>query len=153
MPADAAAFLKEMGGFMATRDAANRPTAVESMMLELDPESGVGEIAAAVRYARNTVDNLRDNGRFALVISKVWGDHRSVQVKGRCLDVRGPVQDPERIAPRTEELARMLTTFGLPARVAEDYRSIRYDLYYLVRVQVDEVFDQTPGPGAGRLVS
>src|SRR5262249_51050754 len=90
VPADTAAFLTELPGFLATRDAANHPTAVEAVVLHLDPEAGVGEIAADARFARNTAANLRDNGRFALVISRVWEDHRSVQIKGRCLEVKEP---------------------------------------------------------------
>jgi hypothetical protein len=152
VPAAAAEFLLELGGFMATRDAENRPTAVEAVVLELDAESGIAEVAANVRFARNTVGNLRANGRCAVVISRAWADHRSVQIKGRCLDVRGPVLDPERIGPRTEVLAKVLVTFGLPQKVADDFRKIRYDPHYLVKVQIDDVFDQTPGPGAGRRV-
>lgn len=152
VPPDTAAFLMELGGFMATRDGRNRPTAVEAVVLELDPESGVAEVAANVRFGRNTADNLRDNGRCAVVISRAWADHRSVQIKGRCLDVRGPVVDAERIGPRTEVLANVLVTFGLPQKVADDFRKIRYDPHYLVKVQIEEVFDQTPGPGAGKRI-
>jgi hypothetical protein len=152
VPANQAAFLMEMGGFMATRDAANRPTAVESVMLALDPETGVAEIAADARFARNTAANLRDNGRFALVVSRAWDDHRSVQVKGRCLDIVGPVYAPERIGPRLEALAVVLGTFGLPPEVADNYRSLRNDPHYLLQVQIDEAYEQTPGPGAGRRI-
>jgi hypothetical protein len=153
VPADAAAFLMELGGFMATRGADNRPEAVEAVVLELDAEAGIAEIAANVRFARNTLANLEDNGRVAVVISRAWNDHRSVQIKGRCLEVRGPVIDPMRIGPRTEVLAAVLGSFGLPPEVADNFRKIRYDPHYLVRAEIDEVFDQTPGPGAGRRLS
>ncbi len=152
VPPEAAEFLLELGGFLATRDAQNRPTAVESVVLELDAESGVAEIGADARFARNTVENLRDNGRFALVITRAWGNHRSVQIKGRCLDVRGPVVVPERIGPRTEVLAGKLADFGVPPIVADNFRKIRHDPHYLVKVQIDEVFEQTPGPGAGKRI-
>jgi hypothetical protein len=152
IPAETAQFLLEHGGLMATRDAANRPTAVEAVLLELDAETGIGGIAAFARFARNTAANLRDNGRFALMISRPWNDHRSVQLKGRCVEVREPVVDPERIGPRTELFAAVLESFGLPQQVADDFRRMRFDSYYLVRVEIEEVFDQTPGAGAGRRI-
>src|SRR5262245_41347006 len=129
---------------MATRDANNRPEAVEAVVLELDAEAGIAEVAADARFARKTFANLKDNGRVAVVISRAWKDHRSVQIKGRCLEVRGPEFDAERIGPRTEVLAGVLTTFGLPQAVADNFRKIRYDPHYLVRMQIDEVFEQTP---------
>lgn len=137
---------------MATRDAENRPTAVEAAVLDLDPEAGIAEVAANVRFARNTLANLRENGRVAVVITRAWADHRSVQIKGRCLEVAGPVVAPERMGPRTEVLASVLGSFGVPQQVADDFRSIRYDPHYVVKVQIDEIFDQTPGPGAGKRV-
>jgi len=151
--ADTVAFLRSLPGFMATRDGENRPTACESILLELDPETGVGEVAAAARYARQMTANLRDNGRFALVVSRVWHDHRSAQIKGRCLGVQGPLQSPERVRPAIEGFAVMLETFNLPPRVVRDFRANEADRWYLVRVQVEEVFDQTPGPGAGKRLS
>jgi hypothetical protein len=153
VPADTAAFLTELPGFLATRDATNHPTAVEAVVLHLDPEVGVGEIAADARFARNTAANLRDNGRFALVISRVWEDHRSVQIKGRCLEVREPVFAPERILPVLDGLTPVLRRFGLPPEVADNYRKLQFDPHYLVKIQIDELYDQTPGPGAGRRVS
>jgi hypothetical protein len=148
--ADTVEFLKSLTGFLATRDGANRPTACESILLALDPETGVGEIAANARFARQMTANLRDNGRFALVVSRAWADHRSAQIKGRCLSVDGPVRDPRRVRPAIEALAVVLESFNLPARVPRDFRAQEIDPWYLVRVQVDEVFEQTPGPGAGR---
>src|SRR5262245_14222057 len=150
VPADAAAFLTELGGFLATRDAQNRPEAVEAVVLELDAEAGIAEIGADSRFVRKTIANLEDNGRLAVVITRAWKDHKSVQIKGRCLEVRGPVVDPERIGPRTEVLATVLPTFGVPESVADNFRKLRHDPHYLVRMQIDEVFEQTPGPGAGR---
>jgi hypothetical protein len=118
--------------------------------MDLDPETGVGEVAAVARYARGMPANLRDNGCFAVVVSRSWGDHRSVQIKGRCLGVSGPVQVAERVRPAIEGLAVMLDSFKLPPRVARDFRAGESEPFYVVRVQVEEMFEQTPGPGAGR---
>jgi hypothetical protein len=148
--ADTVAFLKSLTGFLASRDANNRPTACECVVMELDPETGVGEVAAVARFARKMTANLGDNGRFAVVVSRMWGDHRSAQIKGRCLGVSGPVRIPERVGPAIEGLAEVLDTFSLPPRVARDFRAHGDEPWYVVRVQVEEVFEQTPGPAAGR---
>ena len=148
--ADTVAFLRSLTGFLATRDVANRPTACECVVMDLDPETGVGEVAAVARFARQMTANLRDNGRLAVVVSRAWGDHRSVQIKGRCLGVSAPVQVPERVRPAIEGLAVVLDSFKLPPRVARDFRAGESEPFYVVRVQVEDVFEQTPGPGAGR---
>jgi hypothetical protein len=150
VPADTVAFLQSLTGFLATRDRENRPTACECIVLDLDPETGVGEVAAVARFARQMPENLRDNGRFAVVVSRAWKDHRSAQIKGRCLGVSGPVRIPERVRPAIEGLAAVLDTFTLPPRVARDFRAGEAEPLYIVKVQVEEVYVQTPGPGAGK---
>jgi hypothetical protein len=47
----------------------------------------------------------------------------------------------------------VLGDFGVTAEVAEHYRDLRSDPHFMVRMHVEEVFDQTPGPGAGRAAS
>lgn len=61
------------------------PRPSRTALLELDADTGIGEIAANLRYARRTADNLRENGAFALVVSRPFADHKSIQIKGRCL--------------------------------------------------------------------
>lgn len=150
VPKETATFICQTTGWLATRDAANHPIAVEAIMVDLDPESGVGEIAAFSRFARHTEANLRENACFALLASRTWGDHRSVQIKGRCTELRGVVRDPSRVAGPLNALADALLSFGLPFETTEKTRNIAGEPYQSVRVQVDEVYDQTPGPGAGR---
>src|SRR5262249_37003912 len=140
--ADTVDFLRSLTGFLATRDVANRPTACECIVLDLDPETGMGEVGAVARWARHMTANLHDNGRFAVVVSRAWGDHRSVQIKGRCLGVSGPVSVPERVRPAIENLAVMLDGFHLPVAVARDFRASAAFPLYLIRVQVEEVFEQ-----------
>ena len=150
--ADTIAFMRSLPGYLATRDATNQPTAVEAAVLELDPDTGVGEIAANLRYARGTADNLRDNGAFAMEVSRPFGDHRSVQIKGRCLGVTGPGHMPDRLRGCIDGLAAELTSLGVSKEVADAYRTLERDAYYLVSIQIDEVYEQTPGPDAGRRV-
>lgn len=51
-----------------------------------------------------------------------------------------------------EGSANELDSLGIPTQVADAFRSIINDLYYVVSVQVEEVYAQTPGPGAGKRV-
>ena len=152
IPAHVVAFLGELsGGMFATRDAQNRPTLCETLILSVDAETGICELAMVARFARNAAENLADNGRFAFITSRVWGDHHSVQLKGTCLEVRGPWCDP-RQAASAETLVRAFMKLGYHEDAVGNFRTMGADPAWQLRVQIDEVFDQTPGPGAGRPV-
>ena len=151
IPADVVEFVKDNGGFLATRDAQNRPTAAEAGVIAIDAETGVAEIAANVRFARRMVDNLRDNGLFALNCTRPWGDHRSMQMKGRCLEIQGPLLIAERLERAISGLRDALTSFGVSQQVADDFGRSPREPQWVLKVQIEEMFDQTPGPGAGRV--
>jgi hypothetical protein len=153
VPAELVDFILDHGGFLATRDAHNRPTAVEASVVGLAPETGMAEIAANARFARRMPDNIRDNGVFAMSCTRPFGDHRSVQLKGQCLDLQGPMDAAERLARSIGTLHRALHTFGVPQRVIDDYGRVRFEPSWLLRVRIDEVFDQTPGPSAGKALA
>ena len=148
VPAEIVEFILDHGGFVATRDARNRPTACEASVVALDAEGGIAEIAANARFSRRLPDNIRDNGVVAMSCTRPFGDHRSVQLKGRCVEMRGPMRVPT-LARSIETLHRALPTFGVPQRVIDDYGLVKDEPCWVLRVRIDEVFDQTPGPAAG----
>lgn len=92
-----------------------------------------------------TLENARDNGRLAVCFTSV--DHRSYQVKGRFLDVRA-ADDAERraIERYRAALAQHFGAVGLPPRLVH-----RMNVWpaHAVRLAVEALFVQTPGPGAG----
>lgn len=93
-----------------------------------------------------TLSNLRDNGRIALCLARI-ADHRTLQLKGRAVDVR-PAAETDRVVIQTyrARLAEALATIGLPTRLG--FRLSHWPAH-AVRVEVESLFDATPGPRAG----
>lgn len=96
--------------------------------------------------AARTLANLRDNGRVAVVFTRI-PDNRSFQAKGRALEVRpAGGEDRETVARLLATFAESLVGIGYPRHLAT-----RFAVWpcQRLRIAVDELFVQTPGPGAG----
>jgi hypothetical protein len=129
-----------------TRDAECRPEGVRGFGARV--ERGREELTvfvSAVNAAR-TLANVRANGRVAICFTRPI-DHRSIQVKGQVLDVRDAVDDERPLVDGFgERLSRILGEIGVPPRLV--LRMNRWPAHAL-RVRMEGVFVQTPGPGAG----
>lgn len=91
--------------------------------------------------------DLKDNGRIAVTIERI-GAHETYQFKGRCLDLR-PVQDEDRALNRAcrERFVRAVKPLF---DVADDVLGRHIpDPTLAVRMDVEEIYIQTPGPKAG----
>ena len=95
-----------------------------------------------------TMDNLASRGRVAVTAADV-PTLRSVQLKGRCIGVEPAT--PEDLdtaaaycATYYGDIARV---DGFPLSLCERFTPAGYAACV---VDVDELFDQTPGPSAGR---
>ena len=93
-----------------------------------------------------TIDNIADNGRVAVCFCRPR-DHRTIQVKGRAVSVRhATARDREGVERYRERFGDELAWIGLPLRVS---RRFTYWPSHAVRLRIESIFDQTPGPGAG----
>jgi len=93
--------------------------------------------------------NLRENGRIAVCLARV--DHRSVQIKGQVVAIQAAsTEDRDRIQRHRRALAEALGIVGIPPRIT--LRTAHWPAH-AVRLRVESVFDQTPGPGAGNALS
>jgi hypothetical protein len=90
--------------------------------------------------------SLAASGRVAVCFARIE-DHRSIQVKGDVVAV-APATDEERVLIERYrgEWSRNLAVIGMPLRL-----SLRQNAWpcHAVRVRVEALFVQTPGPGAG----
>jgi predicted pyridoxine 5'-phosphate oxidase superfamily flavin-nucleotide-binding protein len=97
--------------------------------------------------AASAVANLRDNGRIAATFVDVR-TLRSVQLKGRCVEVGDPQpEDWFGIETHRAEFTEAVATLGYPKHLMRNLWSTQV---VKVRFIVEDVFDQTPGPGAGK---
>jgi hypothetical protein len=142
-----AAFLRSgLAITVATRDGELQPDGAWGWAVEV--EDGGREIllylyeAAAAAMLRN----LERHPEIAAVLDQPTS-HRACQVKGRFLSAR-PALPAERatVERQVEAFRRDLEAIGIPPRLSADWKVWPA---VALRVEVQEVFEQTPGPGTG----
>ena len=132
---------------VATRDAHRMPEGLKAFCARLDPESGTATVHLPEEQGARTLANLRDNGAIAVTFCKP-STYRTVQVKGRVLEIRSPTPEDDAHRPHFHEgMARELAHAGFNLSMA---RRIGHAPYVCVTFTVEQLFDQTPGPNAGR---
>lgn len=130
-----------------TRDGELRPHVMRAVGAVIGKDRESLTVYLAKQLAEQAIANLRDNGKIALTMSRPY-DHRSMQVKGTMIGMRDGVE-----ADRAQQ-ERYLAGFvehvyivGLPRTVV---RQLRIFPSVAVTFAAEDVFVQTPGPGAGR---
>jgi hypothetical protein len=132
--------------YLATRAATLQPDCVMAYAVR---DEGGGEVTvflAAARAAR-TLENLRDNGKLALSMTRP-SSNRSVQLKGTFVRVGTPSDEDRVYLERyRERFVDEMERVGVPRAF-----TARLPWWPTVPVvmRLDEVFLQTPGPEAGR---
>jgi len=131
-----------------SRDAALLPASARGFGVAVDAPSCTATVFLATAGTEVTLSNLRDNGQLALTLSRPL-DHRSLQVKGHVLSIGETDEQGRRIQDRYFSLfCEGLVFSGHQEKLL---RRIRYYPSHAVRFQIESMFDQTPGPGAGRM--
>jgi general stress protein 26 len=129
-----------------TRDARLLPEAVRGMGVRAERGGTRLTVFLPAATAERTLANLRDNGRIAVCFSRPE-DHRTIQVKGRAVAVREADAAERALVERYRgSFAQSLLFVGVPLRVS--LRAAHWPCR-AVELEVEEVFQQTPGPGAG----
>jgi Pyridoxamine 5'-phosphate oxidase len=101
----------------------------------------------AESLAGPTLANLRVNPRVGIQVSNP-PDHRTLQLKGALYATRSAEPDDQPYIQKfIEELGYSVQSFGMPF---ERIVSMNFWPAIAIDVRVDEIFLQTPGPGAGR---
>lgn len=129
-----------------TGDRQGRPQVMFAWAARVLDESTV-EVFLDTERAGKTLSNLRDNGRIAMTMAYP-ASYRSVQLKGR-LKETGEADDRDRdwVEARREAFLTATSLIGDPP---ETIRSLWLDDVVSVKFTVEQAFDQTPGPEAGK---
>jgi hypothetical protein len=129
-----------------TVDAGGWPVTCRAAALVGQEGDGRVTVYLPVATSAETIANVANSGRVAIV-SSCPGDHGTIQLKGRSCGVRlAGESEAELVAAQVERLAEVLEAVGVPRRVT---KSLAAWPAFAVEVQVESVFDQTPGPRAG----
>jgi predicted pyridoxine 5'-phosphate oxidase superfamily flavin-nucleotide-binding protein len=148
IPEDLVDFLE--GGvsiLVGTRDATLRPDASRAVGARVSGDRERITLFLSERTAARALSNLEDNARIAVGFSRPH-DHFAIQLKGSVTE-RRPASDAERVVPERYLAAyvEQLYLVGLPRSIT---RRIVVWPGVAVTVAVEDLFVQTPGPGAGK---
>jgi hypothetical protein len=129
-----------------TCDATGRPHATRAAALRVADGRTHVTLYLAQAIAGATLRNVEQNARIAIQVSSPM-DHRTLQLKGRVQATRtaGAYEEPL-VRKFLEELATVLDQIGIPF---ERVMRLNHWPALAFEVHVDQVFLQTPGPGAG----
>lgn len=131
---------------IATRDADGMPETTRAVGARVHEDRRHLAIFVPAATSADALSNLIRHDRVAAVFSRPT-DHRTIQIKGRRVALREAADaERERIEAYLPLLADGLCTVGLPPRLT---RRLSHWPAWAIELQVDSIFEATPGPGAG----
>lgn len=132
---------------VATRSAELRPECVRAAGSLVAPSRDRLTVFVAETVAKRTLANLADNHEIAVTLSRPM-DHRTLQVKGTCVEVRPATVEERAVQERyLASFVEQLYWVGMARALT---RRLAYTPAVALTFEVRDVFVQTPGPGAGR---
>ena len=132
-----------------TRDASLMPECTRAWGIEISADRGTVTVFLSKAIAGNTLDNLRENRKIAVTCTRPT-DHITCQLKGQVRSMK-PATSRHRDTSRRwhREFMAELKAIGVPSALAEAWI---IEPTVAVEIAVEDVFDQTPGPGAGQKI-
>lgn len=131
-----------------TRDAELRPAHTSAVGAVVEADRRTVTFFVAERCSARLLSDLRDNGRVAFSFG--WVSHEAYQLKGTYLSSR--VTSEEDVARQERYRAKLLVAArqAYPEELARPFAlGVAYHPGVAVTFRVEEVYLQTPGPGAG----
>lgn len=131
---------------VATRDAALQPDGVAACAARVHEDRGCLTVWCYEEAAAEMLRNLRQHPEIAVDFD-LPTSHRACQVKGLCTGSR-PAREDERaeVERQLEAFGADLQKIGIPAAAFAGWKSWPCTA---LEIRVTELFEQTPGPGAG----
>lgn len=133
---------------LATRDSANRPMIARGVGLRPVGPATL-RLAFCLRLWPETLANLLDNGWLALTVVQP-GDYRAFQFKGRARIAAAGPEDEADAALYRERTRQMLCGHGVAEEQLASWLEARE--IAMADLEVERIFEQTPGPRAGMVI-
>jgi len=123
------------------------PDGVRAWGPRVSPDRRSIEVFVDRPNSQRCVANLQDNGRIAMCVVNI-GTFRALQLKGRCVEIGDPAPDDWGWIDRHHAgFTEAAVNIGF---LPELVRNMWSTQVVKLRFVVEEFFDQTPGPNAGR---
>ena len=132
-----------------TRNSSLMPECTRAWGIRVGAKRDSVTIFLSEAFAGLTLTNLRDNGQIAVTCTRPT-DHVTCQLKGQVKSMK-PATAADRGTSRRwhREFIAELMAIGVPAALGEAWIT---EPTVAVEIAVSDVFDQTPGPGAGKKI-
>jgi hypothetical protein len=142
-----AAFLQEgLGIHLGTRDDALRPNGARAVAVEIEPGGAHLLVFVAAVAAARLLPDLEANRHAAVSFGRPIDD-RACQVKGTFVEARAASEAERALVSRQwDGFLANLEKIGIPRAATRAW--VTWPAV-AIRLRVNAVFEQTPGPGAG----
>lgn len=131
---------------VASVDAKGLATCCRAVAIRSGADVRTVTVYVPVATSRDVIANVAVTRRLAVSVSQPL-DHQTIQLKGTTTSVRLAAEaEKEFVEQRLMKFADTLSEVGLPRRIT---RSITHWPAFAIDLEVEQVFEQTPGPKAG----
>jgi hypothetical protein len=129
-----------------TVDAHGTPSCCRAIAIKSEDDLETVTVYLPVATSHATIQNVAATKRLAIAATHPM-DNCATQLKGTTIEAR-LAHDAEGtfVEGRLDAFARVLDTIGVPLRLT---RSVAHWPAFAVRMRVEQIFEQTPGPQAG----
>jgi Pyridoxamine 5'-phosphate oxidase len=138
-----------------TRDSRLVPEITRAWGPRISEDRQSVSLCVPIATSRKTLDNLEANGRIAVAFS-LPTNYKTFQLKGRHAKTAEPdTTDLAAVEQHRDAFSTVNTPLGQPREIVEAFWRAEIETSaVLVKILFvpEEVFDQTPGPGAGKRV-
>ena len=137
-------------GYVGSRDENLIPTVRRCWGVKLSPTNDVMILYVLKAQYEQMLKNFQHNGRITVSLADV-PDFRAYQLKGQFIKARDMTTDEVNFQQQYRERPKavMQEYFGISEALAERYV---YHTDLAIEFKVEKIFNQTPGPGAGKKV-
>ncbi len=153
LPADVKTFIERgVSVMVGTRDSELVPELVRAWGPRVSRDRTRVSVCVAVAAGARTISNLRDNNRLAVTFA-FPGDSHAIQLWGRCIGTgQARRQDLAAVQEHRHAFAQANEGLGVPLPFIEALwqRELAGSPDMVtIRFVAEQIFNQTPGPGAG----
>ena len=143
-----AAFVQEgIGIQIGTRNASLTPSGARAAAAVVEAGGTQMLVYVPKSSVPHVLPNLEDNGQVAVVFARPVDD-RSLQIKGVFLGARGATaKERPLVEGQWEGFMQQVERIGIPRAIFAGWQVWPA---VAIRIKVNAVFDQTPGPNAGK---
>jgi len=129
-----------------TVDAQGMPATCRAVAVASDDGLETLTVYVPVATSHTIVQNVATTKRMAVAVTHSR-TNTATQLKGTAIETRLAREDEHaHVSGRMEAFADVLESIGVPRRLS---RSVAHWPAFAIRIRIEQIFEQTPGPNAG----